>query len=466
MHTIDLRSDRIITHKPPLTERHESTIATFIGETFTLKIFDGTIEVPNDALLLREQVYISEWKILEPENLQTADDTRGIHVLIYENATGKLAGCTHMLEAEQSAFVEQSGLKIDDLCNAVLSSRSTVSKEFRSKGIFQFLVYTATRYYRMSGRNIVVSYLEDNDHPTHKRFKMDMIPHGRKRVEPLTSGKLLSLSPYATSVNYAMYRGSLDLNTDLQDIMSQLVIDEIKVTIRRQATDINDTSLWCKARSGTLTKNQYCEFLSELYNFVKFTTRIIALAVAQTEDKPLRRHFMKHLREEVDHEVILENDLKALGADTEYLLVHKSPSKYIHNFNGLQESLLGWRKDPVNYMAVPFAVEGISAFMSPENLTALRVCIRSWGVENPDRGMAFLSSHKDFDGQDGGHWEMTLDAIKPYITSEKNLSRFLTIGTAIIENLRSMIEDKTNDHDPVTWTQAPIRSGATQHVLQ
>ncbi len=452
------------------TTREESTrtrtprtdeIAHLEGAEFNLTVIKGSAQLPAELLELRKHVYVDEWGILDNAHLVGPNDQRGLHVLLTERATGKLAGITHMMEAELSDFVDQSGLTADLLQDTVLSSRSAVAKDFRSLGVFQLLIYSACHFYRLEGRKFVVSYLEDGDHPTHKRFKMDVLPNAFIRLVATEHGKNFTLRPYASTIDYIMYRGEIGVSQKFLDLKAQLIVREASAALKLEASAINQSKLWQKARDRTLTRKQYCDFLTELHQFVRYTTRIIALAVSTSEDKTLRRHFLKHLREETDHEVILEADLKFLGADVDYLLNHKSPSTYIMNFNGLQESQLSYRKDPLLYMAVPFAVEGISAFITEENIQALSGAIASWGVKTPERAMAFLTSHREFDGKEGGHWDMTLDMMKLFLRTEKELGRFLAIGRSVVKNMTSMIDDAVSTTDYATWFPPLGRRGAT-----
>jgi hypothetical protein len=176
--------------------------------------------------------------------------------------------------------------------------------------------------------------------------------------------------------------------------------------------------------------------------------------MSRSEAKTLQKHFRKHLMEELDHETIIEADLKYLGVDVEYLVKHKATNPYICNFNALQESLLANRVDPIMYMAVPFAVEGISAFISSENLDALEACVATWGVKDAANGTRFLSSHRNFDGKDGGHWEMTQDMINTFVTTEKQGKQFLSIARATINNMLGMIDDVVGTADYVHWRRS------------
>ena len=442
----------------------ESTMSTYAGQKWPHELESFETDrwrlcvqstpqgLPHDVEQLRRQVYVEEWGIMDHDHVICGNDFLGVHILLYDKLTNSLVACTHIVEAELSDFVEQSGVSPRDLSESVLSSRTTIAKPFRSRSLFQLLVYAAVRHFRIQGRKFVVSYLQDGDHPTHKRFKMELIPHAKTRVVDLPNRHQVTLSPHAVSIEYAMYRSSLDLSDDVAALCRLLSVSEIEYTVKKWAGEVNASAIWQRAQAGTLTKHQYAEFLAQLHHFVRNTTRVIAHAISKSEHKVLQKHFRKHMVEEVDHESIIESDLATLGVDADYYTKGIGAHPGIWKFNGLQEALLAYRSNPVLYMAVPFAVEGISAFISDKNVAALKNCARSWGYSAPEKVMRFLDSHREFDGQDGGHWEMTLDMIRRFVSSERDTKDFLAIARATIDNMLEMINETASQNDAMNWT--------------
>ncbi len=180
----------------------------------------------------------------------------------------------------------------------------------------------------------------------------------------------------------------------------------------------------------TITRGQYVYTLSNMHQFVRFTTRILGRCVANAQDSELRRHFALHLSEEVNHELIIERDLAALGEDVDFVREKMAPNLPTRQFMAAQESAIAFHRDPILLMAAPLAAEGISGHLDGAFLDALHEVARGWGVSDPTRVTRFYSSHMDYDGGDDGHWESTVAMLSTYLTDETKLSRFLSVLAA------------------------------------
>ncbi len=190
-------------------------------------------------------------------------------------------------------------------------------------------------------------------------------------------------------------------------------------------------SKWFRAvYDKTITRGQYVYTLSNMHQFVRFTTRILGRCVANAEDSALRLHFARHLSEEVDHELIIERDLKALGEDVDFVRDRMAPNLPTRQFMSAQESAIAFHRDPILLLAAPLAAEGISGHLDAAFLDALHEVARGWGVSEPNRVTRFYSSHMDYDGGDDGHWEQTVAVLSTYLTDETKLSRFLSVLAA------------------------------------
>jgi hypothetical protein len=196
--------------------------------------------------------------------------------------------------------------------------------------------------------------------------------------------------------------------------------------------------------AGTLTRGQYVEFLANNYQFVRWTTRILARVASLTDDDDLRNHYLHHLSGEIDHEKIIERDLAYLGADVEYVRHHMAPCVDIGHFTGVQEGLVGFRADPVTLLAVPLAIESLTAHLTGTFLADLEACVQKWGYAEPSRATAYLRSHIPLDGGEDGHWERTRQIIHQFVKSEPQTQRFLGVVRMVIvaldRALRSYVE--------------------------
>ncbi|MFO0587745.1 MAG: hypothetical protein U0441_09410 [Polyangiaceae bacterium] len=191
---------------------------------------------------------------------------------------------------------------------------------------------------------------------------------------------------------------------------------------------------WFRAiRSGSLAKPQYVATLSNLHQFVRWTTRLIGRAVGASSDARVRAKWLQHLQGEVDHEVILERDLAALGADVDFVKGAMEPSVATQSFMVAQESMIAFHQDPVLFMAAPFVAEGFAARLDREFVEALRACVASWGVDNPKQATAFFASHIEYDGGSDGHWESTRSVLREHLVTERHLQRFLNAARLCME---------------------------------
>jgi len=190
-------------------------------------------------------------------------------------------------------------------------------------------------------------------------------------------------------------------------------------------------SKWFRAvYDQTLTRGQYVYTLSNMHQFVRFTTRILGRCVAHAEDPALRVHFIRHLQEEINHERIIERDLEALGEDVDYVRDAMPPNLATRQFMAAQESAIAFHRDPVLLLAAPLAAEGISGHLDNAFMEALHESAKRWGVDEPSKITRFYSSHIDFDGGEDGHWESTVSVLAAHLTDETKLARFLSVLAA------------------------------------
>lgn len=203
-------------------------------------------------------------------------------------------------------------------------------------------------------------------------------------------------------------------------------------------------------REGRLSRNQYIYTLSELHQFVRWTTRVLAAAASLSKNRELRLSFIEHLKGEIDHDLIIGADLAHIGADVVYIRDHRAPSPEMRSFMAVQESLLSFHHDPVTYLAVPFTVEGLSGFLSPSLIKDLELCVSSWGIKGPKKATSFLRSHVAYDGGDDGHWERSRRMIAMFVRSEKEMREFLAASDVIYEAMNGMFKRAASIKDPAT----------------
>src|SRR4030095_406532 len=92
---------------------------------------------------------------------------------------------------------------------------------------------------------------------------------------------------------------------------------------------------------GSLTRDEYARLLTEIYHYVKHSTRLLALAAARTSPSraALFRRFVTHIGEESGHEKWTLHDLRALGVDPD-MVTASSPAPHTEAMFGLQYYLI------------------------------------------------------------------------------------------------------------------------------
>lgn len=240
---------------------------------------------------------------------------------------------------------------------------------------------------------------------------------------------------------------------------------EIEETVERWIEDTYQHGFMKSVFDRTLTREQYVSTLGNMYQFVKWTTRLLGRAVSESHDRPLRNHFLSHLQGEVNHEIIIERDLAHLGENVEFVTSTMQPSPGTRHFMAVQESLVGFHGDAVSFMASPLAAEGLSAHLTTEFVESLHACIESWGVRDPQRASMFFTSHIHADGGDDGHWESTMALLTSHVNNDNAVAAFLAnlrasmsaLGTAYDEYVASetLFEVRQSAMRPIPRINAP-----------
>jgi hypothetical protein len=247
-------------------------------------------------------------------------------------------------------------------------------------------------------------------------------------------GKHLALEPvdgtgelHAQRIDLAIHRAYAASNPAGQQLCREHMVPEALEIFARHARRFHHTA-WARAVRGRhLARAQYVATLANTHQYVRFTPRLLARAVAISEDEALREHFLQHLDGERRHHELIEADLRYLGADVEFVRERMSPAPATMQFMLVQESMIAFYRDPVLFMAAPFVAEGLAASVGPELLGALVDNIRAWGLDEPQRATRFLRSHVHIDGGDDGHFARTCAVIAKYLRDETMHQRFLAV---------------------------------------
>ncbi len=99
---------------------------------------------------------------------------------------------------------------------------------------------------------------------------------------------------------------------------------------------------------------------------------------------------------------------------------------------GVQESIVGFRADPFLLLAVPIAIESLTAHLPDGFLVDLDANVRRWGYDEPSNATTYLRSHIPLDGGVDGHWERTGRAISRSLKTEPEAQRFVGVVRMVI----------------------------------
>jgi hypothetical protein len=334
--------------------------------------------------------------------------------------------------AESSPLADRFGQNRDALLGSFHVGAIGASDELREAGLLPLLLYLGIREARRNGRSLLA--VDPGLAPSDAAdIPAVLASLGFEKVEQPSAA---SGAVWASDVQRAALAAFQALPRAARDwVAENLLTDELEATIRDRAAQFYETSFFKKVFDGTLTRGQYIDSVANNHQFVRWTTRLLGRLVGMTDDQRLRRHFVNHLQGEVDHDTLLENDLRYLGADPEYVRTQMVPCREIQQFMVVQESVIGFHQDPVVAMATPFAIESATAFMDRRFIEALRACITSWGYSTPGRACTFLSSHIHTDGGEDGHWEGTKKMLRAYMREETTLQKALNIANLVMDGV-------------------------------
>lgn len=243
-------------------------------------------------------------------------------------------------------------------------------------------------------------------------------------LEPVDPVRPSSQTLHAQRLDLAIHRAHAACDPAGRALCQRLMLPEAVETLAGHARRFGDTA-WARAvRARRLSRAQYIATLANTHQYVRFTPRLLARAIAVSDDEGLREHFLRHLDGERRHDLLLEADLRALGADVEFVRERMTPAPATLQFMLVQESMIGFHQDPVLFMAAPFVAEGLAGGVDPGLLVDLAANIRAWGVD-PKQATRFLRSHVHLDGGADGHWSLTCALLARHLDDERVHQRFL-----------------------------------------
>jgi len=397
----------------------------------------------------REEIYKKEVGYLNESTLVNSWDELGVHLYLWNSQTEEVIACAHVYQAEKGEFAEYCGANPATLKTGVYITRVMVDPRFRGQRLVALICYLAMREARIWGRRRMFCFSLPGNIAARKAIGYEFLDQLNKRVVEGNDGKSFEFFPATQTLNEGMVRCFDTLDAEKQNFLKKYQVEEIEQTVENRLDDFFNNPWFKSIYSGKFNKEQYVRTLSNFYQFVRLTTRILARAVSLTPDKHLREHFLEHLQGEVDHEVMIERDLNFLGRDPNFVVAKGIPDIHTQQFMVIQESMLGYYEDSALYLAVPLSIEGFSASLSDEFLRALYSNIESWGTKPPMRAATFITSHVKTDGGDDGHWQKNVEAMHHLMKTrdEVFLQKFLNVTHLTMNSLEQCYAEFVSEPD-------------------
>ena len=357
------------------------------------------------------------------------DSPKSIRVIV-SRASGEQLGTALVTPAEESTLLRRTRLSPQTFDRCVVVSDVSIVPSAPSDTLAS-LLYFCGRRGRLWGRAMVVAALA-KDVATQAGAVIALEPLSKlKSFDAGGQTWVMHAQRLDVAIHHAWGASSSAMQASLREHFVPEAVEMLETWIPTLFSNP-----WFRAvQDGTLTKEQYIYTLGNLHQFVRWTTRLIGRAVSHSTDRRLRNKWVEHLRGEVDHELIIERDLAALGADVEYVVSSMVPSVETQQFMVSQESMIGFHADPVRFEAPPFVAEGYAAHLDQKFIDALRSTARGWGIENPKQVTAFYASHIDFDGGYDGHWELGRNMLKEHLKTDGDLVRFLNVARLCMDSV-------------------------------
>lgn len=339
-----------------------------------------------------------------------ANNSAGTRIEL-RSAAGKVRASASVVRAERAAQTKSWGLPGSMLTTSALISDLRV--EDASGPELAALLYAVSRRARILDRaNLLLVQSETQAQPASAILQLS--PCSEQLSTVLTQ-----------RVDLAVHYADAALGALGHQVTPRLRAQEVAETVRRWLSNGREWGLFRAVHARTLTRRQYVYALSNIYQFVRHTTRILARCIAHSDSTEMRSHFIHHLNGEVNHELIIERDLKNMGEDVAYVCDHMAPNGPTQEFMAIQEALIGYYADPILLMASPMAAEGVTAHLDQPFVDNLHACMLDWGVKVPEKASKFFVSHMSTDGGPDGHWETTVNFLAKCLKNETTHQFFL-----------------------------------------
>lgn len=333
--------------------------------------------------------------------------------------------------AVESRFAKNTTLSSVALRNSLALEAVWLADERREDDLVPAL-YRALQRGRIRGLNTVVAHLPGPKSPVWRLLNFEELgaaPERRQGVAFMACAQMLDV---------AIHQAFRGCSPSVWEEVRRELPQEVMEVLRHWLLRFYAGSFARSVLEKTMTREQYVHTLSSAHHYVRQTTQHVGRAVASAYDRDMRRHLIHHLNGEVNHEVMIENDLRHLGIDPEYVMRYREPNWATKAFMAVQEATVSFYQDPLLLMACALVGEGVAAGVPREFVPSLRDLISSWGVQHPERAMSFFTSHAVVDAGEDGHWQGTANMLGRYLLDEPTQRRFLGTLRAAAETFERL----------------------------
>ena len=392
------------------------------------------------SFLLGNGLLLKELGAKDPGAREAVLPDERVRIEISRGAGAAVVASVVLTLAERAELSWAHGGQPEGLDSSVLLSNVRISDA--DAVIPSTLLYFAARRARMMGRANLLIRAEE---VTFSNDILHLVSCSEAWPEVLTQ-----------RVDLAAHYTAQSLEKLAAPMPASVRAREVEEVTKRWLAGGSEWGFFKALRDGTLTRQQYVYALSNIYQFVRHTTRLVARAIAHSPTTEMRTHFIKHMNGEVNHELIIERDLEHLGEDVAYVRDHMAPNGPTQEFMAIQESMIGYYEDPVLLMASPVAAEGVTAHLDQAFADSLHEGLRRWKVGKPEKASRFFISHMHTDGGDDGHWEMTIAFLEGCLTTESKHQFFM-------RSLRSAMRGTQRLYDSFVTDMPTFTPTAKQH---
>lgn len=411
------------------------SVATGADLALTLKILQPGQAYPAEYEDLRRQIFVDERRLTSQTFYE--NDANCSHLLI--SAGGRLAAAIAFGAAEDTDFNEWGRCDLAKLKNSVFITRAMVHPSFRGQGFYRLSLYLALSQYRRQGRRRVVAFSEIGDTAARRAMDLCNIPSSA----PRRAGGY-DVECVEGDIDYVMWKTFEGLPEAARKLALAAATDEIAFHAKAKVREFYRGKFYTAVMNKTLTKQQYLEVLANTYCYVQWTTRVLAHQLVNLQNREVFKEIAHHLAEEIGHPEMIIHDMRQCGASEAYLeyVVKGMVANYrIDGFMMTQESAAAFRRDPVAFMGIPVAIEGVTAFMPPEFAPALVANAASWGLKEPKKACTFWASHVIFDNPENGHWARTTEIIQDTLENERQVRQIKNYIENVLEHITAGYDD-------------------------